>query len=223
LAEIMLADATLPAWITLGLTAIGSVLALVQYGYNSKQANAQKSRERAVSAATQLERFYSDPNVKFALVMLDYQNAAFSLNYNGAQLSLGVTPELLKSALSWHVDRLVPSQVGHGCAEEVFTPTEQAVRDIFDNCFNHLERIELLIKNDVIAKADFGDLFSYWLQLIGERPLQDDSIDHLTNDLRETIWIYLRKYRYDGVIRLFERYGRAAPSGQAPNEAFVRR
>ena len=71
-----------------------------------------------------------------------------------------------------------------------------------------------MIRNDVISVGGFGDLFSYWLVLLGEIPQSDDRIAHLSNDARKALWKYIRLYEFNAVVRLFARYGRAAPVGK---------
>ena len=78
---------------------------------------------------------------------------------------------------------------------------------------NWLERIEVLISSDVIGVVSFGDLFSYWLVLLGEIPGTDDKIFHLGDTEREALWDYIRGYEFNLVVRLFARYRRAGQVG----------
>jgi hypothetical protein len=103
----------------------------------------------------------------------------------------------------------------------LFNDTELTIRDIFDRLLVRLERIESLLRAGVIGRTQFGDLFSYWFKLLAERPRAEDmGLTHFGNRRRRQLWKYIRRYEYNGVVRLFQIYGRAAPVGTDPDEAF---
>jgi hypothetical protein len=84
--------------------------------------------------------------------------------------------------------------------------------------------MDILIKEGVVSSREFGDLFSYWFELLGEIPNTEDQIVRMSDRRRQALWTYIRRYRFDGVIRLFRRYGRAGPVERDPAmEHFVAR
>jgi CRISPR/Cas system-associated endonuclease/helicase Cas3 len=88
-----------------------------------------------------------------------------------------------------------------------FPPDEQRNRDAFDVFLGRLERIESLIKNGVISKSNFADHFSYWLKLMDEN--KPEKLSHFSDAKRIALWNYIRDYEFNGVIKLFARFGRA--------------
>ncbi|MCP3441438.1 hypothetical protein [Bradyrhizobium sp. CCGUVB14] len=92
-------------------------------------------------------------------------------------------------------------------------PEGRAVRSAFDGFLKWLERIEVLIGNDVISVGGFGELLSYGLVLLTEIPGNEDKIVHLGDAERQAVWDYIRGYEYNLIVRLFARYGRAGPVG----------
>jgi hypothetical protein len=199
-------------WIGLVFTAVTAWLAVTQYRRNSR-------RERALKAAEEMEHLHADKNVQLALQIADY--GALSIQRSGPDSGarLHVNSEVLRSALTHHRIRVLELS-RDADRKELFSADEWEIRDIFDGFLARLERIENLMQNGVIARKDFGDLFSYWLQLLGEWPKPGDTIAHFGDSRRRKLWQYIRGYEFNGVVRLFEKYGRAAPAGQPADVAF---
>jgi hypothetical protein len=198
------------------IAASGVSAGLYQYNKNS-------GRERAVKAADEMEKLHTDPNVNLAFRLFDYGSSNMSLQiYSERHEAVVVTKDDVKSALAHHLDRLAEND-SLDPPRPLFTSKEYALREIFDGFLIRLERIEHLISKEVISEEDFGDLFSYWLELLGERARPDDTLTHFTDARRKRLWKYIRLYQFNGVVRLFGRYGRAAPEKTPPQLAFVPR
>ncbi|MGJ5208144.1 hypothetical protein [Bradyrhizobium sp. HKCCYLR20261] len=199
-------DSNAGSFIGLGLTAAGFAFALYQYRMNSEEADRARRRERAVMAVEHMKNFYDDPNVKFAMQLLDHGRAHLE--------GVGeVAASELREALKQHwVDTRRGSEQ-EGTEKKAFNARDRAIRTAFDGFLVQLESIEHLIVNGVIGAREFGELFSYWLILLGETARPDDKIGHLSDDARSALWTYIRVYQFDAVVRLFARYGRAAPPG----------
>ncbi len=208
-----------PAWFGALITGAGLAFGLYQFRMNSRSAEKARTRERAIKAADELEKFHSDEAVVLALRMIDYETADIPVpDVTGRTITaFPVDRAFLKKALQHHTVRN-PSKNGE--KGDLFSLEELRVRSIFDQFFMRLERIENLIRNGVIAPADFHDLFAYWLELIGEHPQDSDAIVHFGDGRREMLWAYIRRYRFNSVVKLFERYGRAAPVETKPEHAF---
>jgi hypothetical protein len=207
-------DSNAASFIGLGLTAAGLAFGLYQYRMNSQEAHQAQKRERAVMAVTLMKKFYEDNNVSFAMQLLDYGRA--KLAGNGEVVAAD-----LPAALARHWVNS-PDELKDGATKKgPFTVQDRAIRAAFDGFLVQLESIEHLIVNGVIGSRNFGELFSYWLMLLGEIAQRDDNIAHLSDSARRALWTYIRVYRFNGVVNLFARYGRAAPVGT--DDRFVER
>lgn len=199
-------DPSLTSFIGLGLTGAGLAFGLYQYRMNSQEARRARRRERATLAVKHMKEFYYDDNVRFVMQLLDHGKAQL------AGVGEVVTSDL-KQALARHwinsPDEVQDGSTKHG----PFTVKDRAIRAAFDGFLVQLEAIEHLIVNGVIGERSFGELFSYWLMLLGETARSGDKIAHLPDEARRALWAYIRVYQFDGVIRLFARYDRAAPAG----------
>ncbi|WP_316189803.1 hypothetical protein [Bradyrhizobium sp. SZCCHNS1054] len=198
-------------------------LALYQYRINSLNTQRQHRREQAVEAANEMEGF-RDGAAATALKIIDYEDVPIGVGTGPTQRTVTLDREQLILALEIHSDRAKRLNLhdwAHVEKGELFSDTERAVRDIFDTLLVRLERIEALIRARVIGQRDFGDLFSYWLKLLAEQPREEDmKLTHFGNRRRRQLWRYIREYEYNGVIRLFQIYDRAAPIGTDPDNAF---
>lgn len=198
-----MADSSVAALLGVAFTAAGFAFGLYQYRINSEQSNLARRRERAVVATHETREFFSDPNVRFVMELLDYGQAAF---VDGDLKGKLFQRSQLKSALKVHWIGQKGSEV---IWEDAALREYRAIRASFDAFLNWLERIEVLISNDVIGVAGFGDLFSYWLMLLSEIPGANDTLVHVGDTEREAIWDYIRGYEFNLVVRLFARYHRA--------------
>ena len=159
-------------------------------------------------ATTQTREFLADRDVRFMMELLDYGQAPFVDEALKNQRPF--TTCELKDALKVHWLGQKGREV---TSKEPMRPDYRAVRSSFDGFLIWLERIEVLISNDVIDVGDFGDLFFYWLVLLGETPQSNDGITHLGDIQRKALWDYIRGYEFNLVVRLFARYARADRAG----------
>ncbi len=202
-------------WLTLFLAAFGSFLGLYQYWQNSKQT-------KAIKAADEMERFGSDEKVAVAEHLIDY-SPSFILYKD----SSGKIEETIVGPMDFHLAlrhhsvgrHEVPGydksndifaskkQLGEQACKDLFSGREMYIRDVFDRFLARLERIEALISKDVISADDFADHFSYWIKLIGD--ISDkNNFTQFSAERRETLLKYINGYEFNGVIRLFARYGK---------------
>jgi hypothetical protein len=173
--------------------AAGLFAGLFQYYDNSRRTNATKGTD-------EIDNFLSDEVVRAVLRTIEYSEIeVMATNSVGKPLAVWMSPALFMSALS--------HQTAHNGK---FDPNEYAVREMFDRFLQKLERIEYLIQGGVIEQRDFENRFSYWLQLMGEKP--SGLLSHFEEQRKHQLWIYIRMYRFNAVTRLFERYGRTLPT-----------
>lgn len=205
--------------------ALALAFGVYQYRLNSQNEERKRAREKAIEAANEVAAFRREPNSDLALKLLDYQDMRIrSAGEETGSVSWTITPDKLARALRYHVDNEQHSGDNSSESREGprgFSEMELRVRDIFDDFFTRLERIDGLISADVIDQGQLGDLFSYWLKLMGERPLSEDmTLTRFEDPQREVLWRYIRMYEFNGVVRLFARYGRADKQGIDPKVAF---
>lgn len=213
-------DSNAASFIGLGLTAAGLAFGLFQYRVNSEEARRERKRTRAVMAVEHMKEFYDDPNVRFAMQLLDHGRADLAGAGPGGAAG-EVTTADLPSVLAKHWVNSPTELKDDATRKEPFTGRDRTIRGAFDGFLVRLESIEHLIANGVIGASDFGELFSYWLTLLGETARPDDKVGHLSDAARSALWTYIRVYQFKAVLRLFARYGRAAPLGA--NDPFVKR
>jgi len=200
-------------------TFVGAGWAVFQYSQNSKDQQAERARIKAVTAAGEMEQFHKDEAVLSAMRLIDY--CEMSDNLPAGASPMLVHPAEFVDALRNHAEKISTLSANPNIEKsELFTPNQRKIRDVIDGYLGRLERIDNLIARGVIDKGDFERLYSYWLQLTGEIPQERDSLNHLDDERRQALWNYIRTYRFDGVIRLYGRYGRAAGIGIDPDNAF---
>ncbi|MHC2219480.1 hypothetical protein [Rhizobium leguminosarum] len=201
---------------TVFFAVLGGTFALWQYYKTNKMA-------RARAAADEVEHFYSDESVKTALRVIDWHSGSISVvDESGSRQKKTYAPLDFHLALRPHTTnrssvRTYEASDDHYRSErerngkrfeDIFSPTEQYLREVFDSFLGRLERIEMLIECGVIGEKNFGDVFSYWLHVIGDEKDASTSLAHFSNPKREALLEYVKFYQFAGVQRLFARYGR---------------
>jgi hypothetical protein len=201
---------------------IGVLIAAAGLAIGLYQFRANSTRARAIKAVDEMEGLFKDEAVQRALEIIDYGQVTLQFGKDPNGYALVVSGELLRRSLVYHGDTGVDEAPAEPGKDERFSADERLIRDTFDTFLVRLERIENLIRNGVITKTDFGDLFSYWLELMGEHPRDSDSLVHFGNQRRKRLWRYIRKYRFNGVVRLFHRYDRALQPTGIPTQLLWR-
>ena len=201
---------------TVALTALGGIFVLYQYGRSNYEA-------RARAAADEIEKFGTDESVRTALRLIDWHSGYIPYVdeagtkhrrwFGALDYHLALRPHSMKrSGVAGYVlaeDAYATKLAAEGReCEDLFTPVEQYVRDIFDSFLGRLERIESLISSGVVSQKNFGDFFSYWIRVIGDVKSSGDDLAHFSNRKRDTLVLYINYYQFNGVIRLFARYGK---------------
>ncbi|MBY5830429.1 hypothetical protein HFN47_14940 [Rhizobium leguminosarum] len=206
-----LSDAT-----TAVATLLGGLFVVWQYYQNSRVS-------RARAAADEVASFSNDEAVKLALRLIDWHSGSISyVNAAGVRSSVFFTEQDFHLALRphstprskvWEYEEKTDlfktrMQEKNAPCEDLFSPIEQYVRDTFDAFLSRLERVDSLVGSGVIAKKNFGECFSYWLNLIGDPKSKDDKFAHFANAKRNTLIEYIKYYQFTGAQRLFRRYGK---------------
>ena len=200
-------------WVSLAVAAASAVVSAWHYRRNSRQTS-------AIKAADEMERFHTDKSVLIAERLMDYSACYITLEKPSGQVEeIAVGPMDFHMALRHHSLKR-NSVTGYDIGKDIFatkmgereldpsylfSEREHYIRDAFDGFLGRLERVDALISKEVISPDDFHDHFSYWIKLIGDPKGPDD---HFSDEKRRTLIGYINKYEFNGVIRLFARYGK---------------
>jgi hypothetical protein len=85
----------------------------------------------------------------------------------------------------------------------VFSMREAKIRETYDVLLGHLERFSHLIELRLIDQKYFEPYLRYWVE-----SMAGDSNPRHDATWRFVLLTYVNFYGYDGVVRLFARYGR---------------
>ena len=172
-----------------------------------------------------VEDFRNQPEVQKVLNILDYEEyRLFDLTLpNGKVVRFEASDERMKRALRSHGQMVktrlglnqihqIRSQAGkmddptgqvfERYASEEF-PIELALRDWFDCFLMGLEKFETSIQAGLIGPQDLKPFVIYWIQLISDRKFRREG----GSGFYDQLFHYIYWAGYDGVQRLFERYG----------------
>jgi hypothetical protein len=202
---LMFSVAGLEAWVSNGtnlaamVAAVSAVAAVYRYYRNSVRDKRDLEKTQARTAVAESLNFFADEYVRKALSALDYSEP--------------VTMRALR----------IHSRTYESVPKEEFDEAEKQALDMIDQLLTRLELIDFLIDKEVISAAHFAEQFNYWLILLGELPSPGDKLTHFSDDNRQALWNYIRIYEFNGVIRLFARYGRASPQSGRPEALFRKR
>jgi hypothetical protein len=202
-----MAKGSIADWVGVTIAFFGTVSALVQYAVNSR-------RTRAIKAADEIEAMNNDESAKAILRLIDWESANISVRDEAGILKLlYVDRQGFLLAIRHHSvprNQIADYQAGSDTfagRPTNFTKEEERLRDMLDRFLGRLERIESLIENGVIKPNDFKHYFSYWLNLIDENSI--GSTTTFSDQKKRALWAYIRGYQFNGVIRLFARFGKA--------------
>jgi hypothetical protein len=186
-----------------GGTAIALLFAVRQY----KRAEQWK---RAEFVAKEMKDFFEDPKVRAALQLIDWGTRRFNLfglHDPADKTKTRVTRALQCSALLPHT--IVDPRAGSDGESETeepsmrrFSPEEAVIRDCYDALLDGLERFESFAQSKLVTVEILRPYLGYWI----------DDIAAEAKDTDDAAWCacllaYVQFYRFEGVQRLFARFG----------------
>ncbi len=115
--------------------------------------------KRAEFVVKEIKEFNSDPAVKKAMLMLDWNQRKIVLSEE-EEISIEMIDKVLCKAL---VSKTYKDEEGG------FTREESLVRDTFDTFFDYLERFDSFIETGLVTKEEFSPYLSYWLNILGNK------------------------------------------------------
>jgi hypothetical protein len=150
--------------------------------------------KQAEFVAAEMKAMFSDPYVKFALHLLDWNETTYDLRlFTGDDRLRAVhfSDLSLAAALTPHCDR-----------PKGFNKAEVQIRQAFDELFGRMQQFEHYMKSNLVKEDSVLPYLRYWLDLIA-----NPSDDRKPIGVLHGIWRYIAFYRYDDVQHFFERYG----------------
>jgi len=149
--------------------------------------------KRAEWVAQEMRSFFSDAHVRRALLMIDWGRRTITFPAEGSAtetISFDATDAMIAKALQHHSQHT-----------ERFTTEEKLIRDAFDHFLDGLERFASFRAAGLVSAKDLRPYLAYWLANI-RRGKGDSKTRMRLIQLR----IYIEKYEFNGVQRLFLDY-----------------
>lgn len=148
--------------------------------------------KKAEFVASEIKAFYSDFDIKRALMMLDWNSNELDLKPNemeGKQ-KLHFDDVLITSAL--HTHKVRPA----------FSAEEVLIKGVFDTFFDRLIMFDNYIETGLIATKDIKPYLIYWIKI-----LADNQNHRKSNAVRTQIWLYIDEYGFNRVRDFCSRFG----------------
>jgi len=159
-------------------TVIISLVVFIKGVY--EYAKAQKWK-KAEFVSKEIKEFFSDFDIKRALVLLDWNCTDLELKTNEikGRTSLYFDDDLIFSALQTHKEKMS------------FTDEEVVIKAIFDSLFDRLTMFDNYIETGLIKAKDIKPYLIYYIKI-----LADTQNDRKSSELRNQIWEYIDEYGY---------------------------
>src|SRR5437868_2637385 len=174
--------------LSIAVAIIGGGLALLRYWRDQSWKKKQFAYDYA-------QNVFGDRKTMTALRMLDWSNGAIpediAKDYGLAEADRQWTRPEVARALRAHDD---PSDPTRGN----FSSKEYVIRELFDACLAHFERLGHFMRSRVISVEDFPTTLAYYPQIMADRRL-----DQLRKPLRD----YMTKYKFGHAGYVFDALG----------------
>ena len=174
------------------LTFLTSIIAVGSFVKVIMEYTKAQSWKRAEFLASVMKEFNSDPNVRLARTIIDWKSRDFELfpdQKNEEDKRVWINDQVLIEALTpedWK--GTIENKVG-------YENSEVRIRDIFDAFFERLATINHYLDTKLITESDLRPYITYWIGLIN---------DSRSEELLQQIHAFLKRYKYDDVIKLLE-------------------
>jgi hypothetical protein len=174
-------------WLQL-LTLVGG---LVAFGLGLNQYRQDQRWKRLEYFTGMLQSFEAEPEVRSALVMLEYNQPRVCAKDDG-----GETPRCFVAT-----DSLLLSALDGSIRNRVLTPDEHQVIFDLDRLLTALDRIDYLQTEGFADHELHHPTVAYWIALVGDRRNRAKPAA-----VRAKLCEYVRFFEYAGTLRLIARY-----------------
>lgn len=170
--------------LTLLAGGVAGTFALTRYWSDQKWAKKQFAYDYA-------QRVFDDPKAMSALHMLDWSNGEFPD-------AIAAEYKLKPTELTWDQSIVVGALRVHDLNPEgeQFDAREWAIRELFDACLAHFERLGHFVESGVLSAKDFPTTLAYYIRLMDEARM---------TEVWGPLHRYMKRYGFDDACRLFDR------------------
>lgn len=135
----------------------------------------------------EVKEFFNDPDVKRALLLLDWNSNAFDIDIlkENREIDLDFNDKDILRALKTHTERFS------------FTDKEILMKRVFDTLFDRLTLFENYIETGLVAAIDLQPYLTYWIRI-----LADPNNNRKSNEIRTQLWKYVDAHGYVKVRNL---------------------
>ena len=185
----------IPTW----LGVVGAIVVFV-IGRDEYR-NAQKWK-RSEFLAAEVDRFFAQPRVATALLLIDYSKIRLEPNGRRAsqrtETSFILRDEVITSGLRIHTE--------FENETEEFTAPEMLAREAFDELLTGFERFDHHIRIGLIDPDDAKVYLGYWVE-----KLANPRSRWKPPEFYSALAHFVKAYEYVGVAHLFETFGHPLP------------
>lgn len=174
-------------FLTIMAGALGGGLALKRYWSDQTWRKRQFAYDYA-------QKVFDDPKSMMALRMLDWSNGE-------VPAELAKEYSLPETERSWNLGEVATALRLHDRNSEgtnggEFSKKEYLIREIFDACLAHFDRLGNFVSSRILSISDFPTTLGYYVRILDEARLAP---------VRKPLLDYMARYGFDDAHRLFER------------------
>ena len=179
------------AMVTIVAAGMGGGLALKRYW-------SDQSWQKKQFAYDYAQRVTDDCKAMTALRMLDWGSGTIPE-------VIATEYELLDDQRKWTADEVAKALRIHdrdaaGETGDNYSRKEYVIREVFDTCLAHFERLGHFLESGVLSRNDFPTTLGYYVEIMGEQRLAT---------IRGPLFAYMKRYGFGHACYVFERLGAA--------------
>jgi hypothetical protein len=205
------------------VTVAGAVGSFIVFSIGVSSYLRNEKWKKAEFLAKEMKEFFAAPRIQRAMFLIDWGRRRVQLleDRPTEEGRVVVTRQMQTMALRPHVllDRTGSDPEIFSSDGEIrggFTEAEAAIRDCYDAFLDGLERFSSYVKTGLVELSSLRPYLGYWI----------DDISSATENSDDAAWCaalltYVRFYRFDGVLWLFEAFGRDIGPNSATYLSFL--
>ncbi|EFK36258.1 Uncharacterised protein [Chryseobacterium gleum] len=168
-------------------TIVLAVKALLEYSKSQKW-------KRNEFLAKEMKDFFSDRDVKKALLILDWNRIDIPLYENEIPSN--------KERSIFFVDETHLENSLSVSPNSEFNDEETIIRKSIDEFLVRLSTLQNYIDNNLFTTKDLKPYIIYWMGLIGDKNRANKNPIYI-----EKLWLFIKRYEYSQVIKMLKNYG----------------